>query len=180
MFSFDRAPNWLVHVRRDVAEHLSFTMRVRDLSRQSQTWGTVPVVRSRELKQLVQLVEIPMQERFRQTLRIFALPQKLTCCTSARVRFYSIPSSNLLHEMIVQLQLAPFSIGGFEDGSPGSPDFPVQPEGATIDLLSTIPELAGNASVRIEVDTPGLLRRLWAFVAVTNNETQHVTLVSPQ
>lgn len=172
------SPNWLMHVRREMADALSFSMRVRDLSKQGEDWGAeIPVVRSRDFKYAVQLVDVPLQARFRQTLRVYALPQGLTCCGPASVRFYSW-ASTLLFETTAQLTPMPYAIGGFETPSLGSPDFPVQPEGFEIDSLGSIPELAGNDSVRIEITTPSL-RRLWAYVAVTNNETQHVTIVSP-
>src|SRR5260370_32300719 len=46
-------------------------------------------------------------------------------------------------------------------------------------VTSTLPELQGVDRVRIEITpaTDGL--RLWAFVSVTNNETQHVTVIAP-
>ena len=46
--------------------------------------------------------------------------------------------------------------------------------------VNGLPELSSNGTVRIEVSpgTPGL--RFWAFASVTNNETQHVTIVTPQ
>ncbi len=171
-------PNWILHVRREVADALAFSMRVRDLSKQGDDWGAeIPVVRSRDFKTTIQLVDVPLQARFRQTLRVYAMPQRLTCCGPAAVRFYSA-SGALLFETTAQLQPMPNAIGGFETPSLGSPDFPVQPEGFELDALGAIPELAGNDSVRIEITTPAL-RQLWAYVAVTNNSTQHVTLVSP-
>ncbi|HJQ35543.1 MAG TPA: hypothetical protein VKB93_00245 [Thermoanaerobaculia bacterium] len=171
-------PNWILHVRREVADALAFSMRVRDLTKQGDDWGAeIPVVRSHDFKLKIQLVDVPLQARFRQTLRVFALPQGLTCCGPATVRFYSATGA-LLFETPAQLQPMPHAIGGFETPSLGSPDFPVQPEGFELDALGGIPELAGNESVRIEITTPSL-RRLWAYVAVTNNATQHVTIVSP-
>jgi hypothetical protein len=173
MFGTSRPPNWILHVRREVADALTFSLRVRDLSRQSETWGTeIPVVREVRFKPTLQLLDVPLQERFRQTLRIFALPSP-TCCGAVRVRFYSLQSGALLYETTAQLQLPAFATD-----IPGSPDFPVQPEGAEVDQLNTIPELAGTSSVRIELD--GVSRKLWAYVGVTNNATQHVTIVSPQ
>lgn len=48
------------------------------------------------------------------------------------------------------------------------------------DLLTTFPQLAGKGPLRIELDgTPGQ-RASWAFVSVTNNTTQNVTVISPQ
>jgi len=46
--------------------------------------------------------------------------------------------------------------------------------------LNSLFEIQGQDRVRIEVAplTSGL--RLWGFVSVTNNQTQHVTTVVPQ
>src|SRR5205085_11881017 len=46
--------------------------------------------------------------------------------------------------------------------------------------LAALPELQGAELVRIEVTplTAGL--RFWAFAGATNNDTQHVTLITPQ
>jgi len=50
------------------------------------------------------------------------------------------------------------------------------------DLVTTFPALAGKGPLRVVIapafDTPE--REVWGFVSVTNNETQHVTVISPQ
>jgi len=40
--------------------------------------------------------------------------------------------------------------------------------------------LAPGNPIRIEVRAPEGGSRFWAFVSVTNNQTQHVTIISPQ
>ncbi|HEX7150887.1 MAG TPA: IPT/TIG domain-containing protein [Thermoanaerobaculia bacterium] len=45
--------------------------------------------------------------------------------------------------------------------------------------LGSMPELAGHDRIRITVNG-GVFNPLWAYVSVTHNETQHVTLVTPQ
>ena len=165
-------PNWLLHVRRPVADALRYTMRVRDLSRQEETWGTeLPVVRERDFLQRVQLFDVPLQPRFRQTLRIYAMPEGTACCNTLTVRFYAVDDGELLHTTTLPLRVP--------DAFYGGPEFPLQPETAEIDSLGGIAELTGEEQVRIEIEaTPR--RRLWAYVSVTNNETQHVTIVHPQ
>ena len=180
MANFTREPNWLIHVRKPMANHLRWSLRVRDVSRQSQTWGTqLPVVRESDYDWIVQLFDVPLQDRFRQTLRIFAQPVGLTCCNDVAVRFYSIADNKLLYETTAPMRHAPYGVGIITSPSAGSPEFPIQPETATIDHLGQIAELKGHDRVRIEVDG-AYNRHLWAYVSVTNNETQHVTVVSPQ
>jgi hypothetical protein len=45
--------------------------------------------------------------------------------------------------------------------------------------ISDLPEVRGVETIRVEISpqTPGM--RYWAFVSVTNNETQHVTNIAP-
>lgn len=177
-FGFEREPNWLMHIRRPVADNLRFSLRVRDITRQEQTWGTeLPVVRERDFATRVQLFDIPLQPRFRQTLRIYALPQGTTCCTDVTVRFYTLDGQPL-HSTTATLRRSDIAVGNIDFQYPGSPDFPMQPENATLDFLGNIPQLAGRESVRVEVD--GGSRAVWGMVTVTNNESQQVTVISPQ
>ncbi|MFP5247832.1 MAG: hypothetical protein ACLGH0_14155, partial [Thermoanaerobaculia bacterium] len=118
MFNFTRRPDWLIHVRKPADAALRWSLRVRDLSRQWETWGTeLPVARERDFASRQQRFDIPLQPRFRQTVRIYALTQGTNCCTNVTVRFYSISDGTLLHETATQLQLAPVGAG--------LPDFPV-------------------------------------------------------
>jgi hypothetical protein len=48
------------------------------------------------------------------------------------------------------------------------------------DLLQRYPALIAHETVTIEVTPVRPDVRLWAFVSVTNNLTQHVTLIAPQ
>lgn len=168
---FNRPPNWMVHVRRPVSDNVRYSLRVRDLSRAEATWGTeLPVVRERDFASRVQLFDVPLQPRFRQTLRMYALPEGRLCCNELTVRFYSLNSVVPLHTTTVTLRDA-------EVGA-GSREFPMQPETAEIDFLGGIAELAGHDRVRVEIESA--TRKVWGYVSVTNNETQHVTVVSPQ
>ena len=168
---YGRSPNWLIHVRKPLDAALRFSLRVRDLSREDESWGTeLPVVHEREFVQRVQLFDVPLQPRFRQNLRIYALPQGTTCCTDVAVRFYSIDTSTLLYETTAKLTLPPPSYG--------SPDFPAQPETVELSFLGNIAQLAGHDRVRVEID--GGSRLIWAYASITNNATQDVTVVSPQ
>lgn len=168
---FNRAPNWMVHVRRPLSDSVRYALRVRDLSRAEATWGTeLPVVRERDFATRVQLFDVPLQPRFRQTLRIYALPEGRLCCNELTVRFYPMNTATALHEMTVALRDA-------EVGA-GSREFPMQPETTEIDFLGGIAQLAGHDRVRVEIESA--TRKIWAYVSVTNNETQHVTVVSPQ
>ena len=66
----------------------------------------------------------------------------------------------------------------YAEGIPGVLSF--TPSSIARGGIEAEPALAGVTSMRIEVVplTPNL--RFWAFVSITNNETQEVTIVSPQ
>jgi hypothetical protein len=55
---------------------------------------------------------------------------------------------------------------------PGYAEFPINR-----DVLSNLPAYSSNIVVEVEPVTPGL--RFWAFVTVTDNETQHVLTITP-
>ncbi len=164
------------------ADQIGLGLRFRDLSRQATTGGTeLPAPREDAFRagKLV-LVDVPVTGGFRQTLRIYELdgtPRD----ASVRVRVYRIDPAQeqpygvpdeLLGESIVGLTFAP----------PFGPRFD-HPGYAEVRDLATLAPLAplGNAEhLRLEIEpvTPGL--RLWAFVTVIHNESQHATVISPQ
>jgi hypothetical protein len=146
-----------------------FHLRLQDVSRQAQTWGTeVPVIRERDvLSSATQILDVPMDARFRVALRIMDFDE--ASGRRVRCRFFDYRSGALLHESEFALVVPdPYADPGY---SPG--------EAAVLDLAGAISSLRSAASVRIElIPDPGL--RFWAFVSVTNNETQHVTLITPE
>lgn len=168
------------YVRSDLAPYLAFTLRIRDLSRQSESWGTdVPVVRERDLRTSLTLVDVPLQPRFRQMLRVL-MPDYVGCC-AAHAIFFSA-EGNVLAEREVRAGRPNGSIGGLVPAPylrEGSREFPLQPAYAEIDLRS-IPELAGHETVWLIIESASPPSRVWAFVSVTNDETQQVTLITPK
>jgi hypothetical protein len=169
----------LLYLEPASAASVHFGLRFRDLSRQASTWGTeLPVPRADEFRQeRFSLVDVPVTEGFRQTLRIYELdgtPRD----ASVRARLYQldpdrhIPSGDpdtLLGEAVLPLTFTPFGT-----------ERPDHPGYAQITDLSTIAPLGDAESVRLEIEpvTEGL--RLWAFVTVIHNETQQATVISPQ
>jgi hypothetical protein len=174
---------------------VTFNFRAQDISRQASTWGTqVPVVSEKEVATgTMQLLNIPINTDFRNTLRVYDFDSATSTPTQVRVQIFdmcgfgpidnsdSAPCSDT--PLIDTTLLLPT---GGED-SFVNPDHPGM--GMIGDLLSTFPQLAGVAPrpgeptgiprVRVVIDpvTAGL--RFWGFVSVTNNATQHVTLVTP-
>lgn len=167
----------LVHVDSRYASFMTFASRVRDVSRDEQSAGTeIPVVREDQLLATpLRLLNIPVDSRFRVMLRLYALPE--VALPVVEVRYFRLPDPSgttidlepvLLREERVALRTT--ATGGA---------FQLHPSAAQIPELQSLPELVSEDAIWIEVVpvTAGL--RIWAFVTITNNDTQQVTVVSP-
>jgi len=166
----DETPGELIWLRRADAANARFNLRVRDLSRESQTWGTeVPVVRESQYRTAaITLLNVPLDPRFRVTLR--AYDPDVHQHASFRFDFRDMQAGALLASRTV----------GAVYKSPNT-FFPrVAPCAQMGDLRGSVPEIANQQIVRVEVSPVDEATRFWAFASVTNNETQHVTLITPQ
>lgn len=156
-------PGRFLFVPKDEVQNLAMNLRVFDRSRSAQNFGTeLPIVRESRFTEgytTLTLVDVPTDARFRNTLRIYA-----TGPANVIVRVEAPTISPVDHE--VELQ-------------PGGNVF--EPATAT---FSTFPTGVGPATVTISIPTPPITPppapRMWAFVAVTNNDTQMITTVTPQ
>lgn len=151
----------------------SLNLRIQDLSRQAQTWGTeIQTVREKELTSgATQLLNIPGGDRFRQTLRIYD--------------FDVYSGATLLLTLFPQTGDTPIASRSvtFPAIRPGIyPDFPMHPAMLQIDLTEMFPELRTQERARLIIGPITSSRRIryWSFISVTNNETQHVTTITPQ
>jgi hypothetical protein len=137
-------------------KNISASLRVYETSRQGENHGVeIPVVRREDFSDdTVALLSVPNDPKFRITLRIYSLN---TTATVAHVSFnnYGIevpmqPSNNIFVPSYAE-------VSGIH-----------QPEG--------FPALPDKVRVQVWVnDAP-----VWAFITVTNNETQHITTITPQ
>lgn len=178
--SLGRATSRFVYVQKPFADKVHFSLRVRDLSRQAETWGAeVPVVREREAKSApVHLLNIPLDERYRQTLRIYEFDALQNTEVMLRI-FPGLPRNDAAASIpLVERRL---TVGRYFDPFFGFEDFPMGPSYLELgSFRREFVELAGHDQIRIEIQpiTPGM--RFWAFVSITNNETHHVTTITPQ
>jgi hypothetical protein len=149
--------------------HVSFNARVWDESRQSTDWGVeLPLVHENDFSsEGIHLLNVPVTAEFRLTLRIYE-PEGRTS-TQALVRAYDLTSNALLGERTVNLVSdlefgwSAYDVGYYEN-----------------DLLQLFPELSAHQRTRLEITSEDPAKKLWAFVSITHNETQRVTLVTPQ
>lgn len=137
-----------------------FSLRVRDLSRQSETWGTnIPVIRSTDGSSgPIDLLGVPATGQFRTTIRIYDWstlePHQF------RVRVYALEGDSLVQDRVVTT-------------------VDIDRRAVTQAALADIIPATGPSPVRVEITPLSPDSRFWAFASVTNNETQHVTIVTP-
>jgi hypothetical protein len=160
----------LFFISRESSPKIFFKVLVRDLSRQAEALGTeVPVVREKDFfDRPFTLLNVPNDSRYRVALRLYRIDGGMTL----RVRIRKLeavegfgPEADepLLVDVSVALQPQTLGLASRFVG----------------DLLTTFPQLAGKGPLRIEIDETSAQRATWAFVSVTNNVTQHVTVISP-
>jgi hypothetical protein len=171
-------PGTVLYVDASAAPAVHIGLRLQDLSRQSETWGTeVPVVRDKDLYGTsFELLDVPLTDGFRQLLRLYNVNNTNMATTHARVRFYRLdPAIYSLTDLsgarfppdaLLLEQTVTFAVENFLGY-------------AEIPNIATVPALAGTSRIRIEITPIEPDLRLWGFVSVTNNATQHVTLITP-
>lgn len=134
---------------------------IRDVSREASQWGTeVPVARESDARSEIVLPNIPFDKRYRLQLRIYGLDG---------VGFpVSLAGGGLFRTIELQgpctAEQAPCNSN--------------RPAYASADLQQLLPALSKPATLRIT--SLDHAHKLWAFVTVTNNDTQQVTVISPQ
>lgn len=148
----------------DTARDTILAVRVRDLSRSFQTWGTeLPVAReSKVTDTAITLLNLPNSARFRVMIRMYDFdgPDNVFIAT-----VLPLQGETPLVELALPAKLLRDD-AGFNQGI----YFAVLGD---LELPTNAPE---RVRVVIRTQTP---TKFWAFAAVTNNETQHVTAISP-
>ena len=168
--SEDGNPSRLLYLQKPGADAVSFSLRFQDISRASIDGGVeMPVIRERELLATpAQLFNVPLGPSFRVLLRVYELAY-----ASSEFRVLVYPQSEVdvppVHESHAATNA---TLGGAFRPKAAYGQLDVS---ALLKLEKTWP-----ATARIEVTplTPG--SRFWAVVSIANNDTQVVTLVTPQ
>jgi hypothetical protein len=168
------APHFL-YVERGRQADIHVGLRVQDISRQAETWGTeLPVVPEAAFQTTaIVLEDIPLSAGFRSNLRVYDLDS--VSSHSARIRLYAVePGLTLAFGAVPTDPLLLDRTISFSSGDLYTP-------GMIYLDLSSLPELSGAQVVRAEV-TPGDGNPLqfWALASTTHNTTQHVTTFSPR
>jgi hypothetical protein len=154
---FNGNPGRFVFVEKDSFDILGLNLRAFDVSRNAQTFGTeIPIVHEREFSQtLITFPGVPIDSRFRTTLRIYAAEPG-----TARVTVGTQTFDVTLQPGRNQYEPAYASFSDFPIGSGGSTNVTVEPL-----ILYFSPVVFGPP--------------VWAFLTITNNDTQQITTMSP-
>jgi hypothetical protein len=158
---------------RNQVNDIDFSLHVRDITRAGENLGTeLPVIREEELLSGdVHLLNIPVADGFRYTLRVYDLGFK----TSRRVFVSAFsPANESVASITLELQAADEAcLGGPVGCTPNLPryaaiqDF-VTPSGTDLETIRLV----------IHPESPEM--RIWAFVSVTSNSTSQITTITPQ
>ncbi|MEA2462784.1 MAG: hypothetical protein QOJ98_531 [Acidobacteriota bacterium] len=160
-----------LHMPRGLEEKLSYAVHVVDRSRSDVDLGTeVPVVRAEDTDSVVKLLQIPVGQLYRAKLRVYDIDVNRSVLVTVHDPAMEAP--------VLQRTLTLTGI----PVCPVALCLPDRPGFAVLDLEG-LPELQGGsfpAGVDITITAPTDGARLWGFVTVTNNDTQHVTVYTPQ
>lgn len=164
------SPGSVLYIYPGDDSQLSFNLRVADTSRSDISAGTqIPVVRERDFRtKTTELVNIPIDARYRNTLRLYSLDPG---AADYAIRLYAENSTALLGATTVHVV------------SPAIPNLQLEPGYFQLNdvmALATAATVILPTTVRVEIEPLTAGSTFWAFVSVTNNETQQLTTVTPQ
>jgi hypothetical protein len=161
------SPGRFVFIDADQVSSVAMNLRVHDVTRDGLNYGTeIPIVRESDFKtNRITFVGVPTDARFRNTLRIYG--------------------ESPIDVLVTVGDLAPVRVrltGGFTfPGGIDLSDF-FKPAYAAFSSFPT-----GIAPVRVTVEAdPDFVSLLpievplWAFITVTNNDTQVISTITPQ
>lgn len=157
-----------VYLDSEHARDVDMKLRLADVSRQTLDSGTeIPVPRAGDFRgTTIRLLNVPIGGAARTTLRIFELLDRGDAARVS-VAIYTIDGVPLSH--FTQA----FNPSGYahQDGFAYAPSF----------IESALEPLIGTElrHVRIDITPVSDNTRIWAYASITNNATQHVTLVTP-
>lgn len=152
-------PGLFLDVETAALEQSNFNLRVRDLTREHETWGTeIPVVRERDFRaNTISLLPAAIGGEFRSTLRVYA----------GRPGSVSIVVRRL--DTRTEVFNGMVAVNAPNEFRPAYAEIP-------LDALVNV-----GAETILSVDViPMNGLPIWAFISTTHNETQHFTTVTPQ
>lgn len=155
----NRPRGLLLHLPRTLAESVAFSAIVRDVSRSDISFGAeLPIVREPDFRtRSIDFVNVPLDDpRYRIKLRAYVLDADFAVIGYTIRRSGGVVASRTLTARRHDVH---------------------EPAFATTDIGAVPPGLDAPTHLQVRVNAP---HRFWAFLSVTNNETQQVTIIRPQ
>lgn len=163
---------------RRFVRNVQISLRAQDISRESLAWGTaIPVPREEAFTSgTLTLIDVPTDARFRQTLRVYSLDSSRPSTVRISLFGVTLNTFSTLPQPDVFLGSQDSALTDHRTWLPvytlAIPGF------LEISGVNTIAPTTGYDLVRIDV-RPLDGSSIWAFVTITNDETQHVTVIAP-
>jgi hypothetical protein len=161
-----------MYVPKALAKDMNMTLVVESSETnmpEERSYTELPVVRESEFREgKIQIVGVRMDDGFRKTLRLYGLDGSHP--TAVRVKVFDLTSSTPAYEH--EYSLMP-QAGVDASGRDLLPTFNME-----CDLSDYVGNYEHPVRVEIESMTPG--SKIWGFVSVTNNVTQHFYTVVPR
>ena len=157
-FVYEGSPGRFVYVRKSRLSNLAMNLRVADVSRATENFGTeVPIVRQDQFQETIVLQGVPSDPLFRNSLWIYAAEP-------------GIAGIYINDEYVASVTLnGPANL--FSPAFATFNDFPVSVEPMTVKVIV--------AQAPICTCVPNKVKS-WAVISVTNNDTQQFTTITPQ
>lgn len=167
----------LYYVQKTYANDVSFSLHVRDLSRDAENAGTeIGVVRAREFRGAAfDILNVPIDATSRATLRVYDVNGYGNI--TADVSFYSMDFNRLIASTNIPLTLP------IKGANPLVFTFPpLAGVGQINDVRNAFAFIQGGfpSRVRVHVELKNGATQGWGFVSVTNNTTQLITTYRPE
>lgn len=161
----------LLFLRKTSAPAFRSQLRIKDVSRNAESAGVeLPVVPFTEFtSETIHLLNVPMDSRFRLTLRVYA-PRREPA-TKVRIKMLDQATQEVLSEQQLLLAQPPNPLPDFYPGFATHADF------LQLGNFSILPQRYSGVRFEVTSASPGM--PIWAFVSVTNNESQEFTIVTP-
>lgn len=162
-----------VYVRNVHADTIRFNMRVYDQSRATETAGAeIPIVRDDDFTTgTITLLGIPSAPQYRHTLRVYDADAREG--TRVLIRVWAGDETTPRAAAARTLERPPI------DRRVTSALLPLHPSYLQLDLRELVSApVDGLMRIDVEPLDPGM--RIWSFISIINNDTHHVTTVSPQ
>lgn len=161
-----------IYVPKALARDMQMSLIVESsdtLHPEERSYTELPVVRESDFREgKIQIVGVRMDDGFRKTLRIYGLNGSEGAHVVVRV--FALRSTTPAYEHVYWLQP---QAGKNEAGLDAAPSFNME-----CDLSAYVDNYGMPVRVEIEPLTPGA--KIWGFVSITNNVTQHFYTVIPR